>query len=162
MPLTTYSPSPTRQAGNVKITFGPKITNMAAPSLAALTVDGTCAVTQFGTTTDVTMQERQDLCDADAYEWMDRRVRKLDQLVFRADATAQTAILALLAEDAEVGIVVRPYKSSDTALAATDKVWAFNARVAKLDPNPIAVGNDFEWLVDFYDVRRELNAALVA
>ena len=162
MPFTDYKPAPIKQAGNVLIGFGPKCTNRASPSLAVLTVNATCAISQFGTNTDVTMNERQDLCDVDAYEWLDKRVRKLDQLTFRASPTDQTAILALLSEDAEVGIVVRPYVKSTQALAAADKVWTFNAQVGKIDPNPIAVGNDYEWLVDFYKVTRNLNAIMVA
>ena len=72
------------------------------------------------------------------------------------------AVLALLAEDAEVGFFVRPYEDSDTALAVGDKGWAFTARVAKVDPNPIAVGSDYEWTVEFYDVQRSLLAVLAA
>ena len=162
MPFTDYKPAPIKQAGNIIIGFGPKFTDLLSPSLASLTVNGTCAITQFGTTTDVSMQERQDLCDVDAYEWLDKRVRKLDQLTFRADPEQQAAILALLSEDAEVGIVVRPYLPSSDPLAAADKVWSFNAQVAKLDPNPIAVGNDYEWMVDFYKVSRNLSAVIAA
>ena len=162
MPFTDYKPAPIKQAGNIVIGLGAVHSDLSAPSLAALTINGTCAISQFGTTTDISMQERQDLCDKDAYEWLEKRVRKLDQMVFRASADEQTAILALLAEDAEVGIIVRPYIDSDTPLAAADKVWSFNARVAKLDPNPVAVGNDFEWLVGFYGVTRDLAAVLAA
>ena len=162
MPLTVYTATPVKQAGRVKIALAPKFSNLAAPSLAALTIDATCSISQFGSTTDVQMTERQDLCDLDAYEWVDKRIRSLDQMTFRADPVNQTAILALLAEDAEVGILVRPYTLSTAALAATDKVWTFNARVGKLDPNPLAVGNEYEWIVDWYSVTRNLNAVLAA
>lgn len=162
MALTPYSPTPTKQAGNIKILFGPKITSLAAPSLATFTVDATCAISQFGTSTDVTMEERQDLCSSEAYEWLEKRTRKLDQLVFRAKASDEATLLALLAEDAEVGIFVRPQVASATAAATADKGWTFNAKVAKIDPNPIAVGNDFEWMVEFYGVTRSLAAVMVA
>lgn len=162
MALTTYAPAITQQAGFIKLLLGPKITSLAAPSLAAFTIDATCAFSQFDLTTDVSMTERQDFCHKDAYEQLDRRVRKLGQLVFRGHGTDQTAILALLAEDAEIGFFVRPYVDSDTAVVVADKGWAVNARVAKIDPNPLAIGNDYEWIAEFYAVTRNLNAVMAA
>ena len=67
-----------------------------------------------------------------------------------------------MAEDAEVGIFVRPFTASATAAASADKGWSFNARVAKIDPQGIAVGNDFQWLVEVYGVTRSLAATLAA
>ena len=162
MTLTTYGPDPTQQAGFVKIAIGESFASLKAPKLTELIVDATCAITAFGTNTDVSYKERQDLCMKDAKEWLDKRVRKLDPMTIRAAKTQQDAVIALLAEDAQVRFFVRPYDSSDTPLAVGDKGWSFTARVAKLDPTPLAVGNDYEWTVEFYDVNRSLEAALVA
>lgn len=161
-PITLYGPDPTQIAGNVKIALGEKFADILAPKMAELQIDATCAITSFGTTTDPSYKERQDLCMKDAREWLEKRIRKLEPMTIRASKTAEAAVLALLAEDAEVGFFVRPYEDSDTDLTVGDKGWAFTARVAKVDPNPIVVGSDYEWAVEFYDVQRSLLAVLAA
>ncbi len=161
MALTTYAPALTAQAGYFKLLLGPKITNLAAPSLAAFTLDLSCAVHQFGFDMDVSMKTRQDMCKKVGHEEVDQRVKKLTQMIVRANAT-QAELLAAFALDAEVGFFLRPYIDSDTAVAAADKGWTANARVSKLVPNGIQVGNDYEWIAEFYRVDWELNATLAA
>ena len=162
MPLTTVDKARVKQAGNAVIAFGPKFTTLTAPSLATLTQDLTCVVLSFAADTDVSYTETQDLCDADARTELDRRVRTLGPIRIRVNSTNITALKALLAEDAEVGVVVRRFTSATTALAAADKVDAYNAKVAKFEHNEIAVGNEFEATVEFYGVYRERDVALVA
>ena len=162
MPLTTVDKARVKQAGNTVIAFGPKFTTLSTPSLAALTQDLTCVVLSFAADTDVSYTETQDLCDADARTELDRRVRTLGPIRIRVNSTNITALKALLAEDAEVGVVVRRFTSATTALAAADKVDAYNAKVAKFEHNEIAVGNEFEATVEFYGVYRERDVALVA
>lgn len=161
MPLVKITTSaPTKQAGKILVLLGPKITDLATPSLAAFTLDATCIIRGLGLTTDVSMKETQALCQAEATEEIDRRLRRMDALTMWASQADETQIKALLAEDAEVGIFLRPYLPSSTAGAVADKGWAVNARVASFDPNPIAVGNDFEWTTSWYGVQRNLNATL--
>ena len=162
MALTVYKPAGTKQAGNVLVALGPKHTNLKSPSLAAMLLNVTCALGEFATTTDLTMTEVQRLCDPEAKEKVEKRLRKLNQTSLLADKDDEAALLGLLVEDGEVGITVRPYLPSTTDLQVADKVWTFNAKVGSLDPNPIAVGNEFEWLVNWQDVERELAAVVVA
>ena len=162
MPLVTIDKAKVKQAGNTVIAFGPKFTTLTAPSLAVLTTDVTCVVLSFTADTDVSYAETQDLCDTDARTALDRRVRTLGPVRFRVSEAGWTTLKALLAEDAEVGAVVRRFKATTTALAAADVVDAYNAKVAKIVHNEIAVGNEFEVTVEFYDVRAARDVALVA
>lgn len=162
MALTTVDKARVKQAGNTVIAFGPKFTTIGAPSLAALTLDATCVVLSFAADTDVSYTEGQDLCDKDARTNLDRRVRTLGPIRIRVNATSLTTLKALLAEDAEVGLVVRRFTATTTALAAADKVDAYNAKVAKFEHNEVVVGNEFEAVVEFYGVSRATDVALVA
>ena len=162
MPLTTVDKARVKQAGHTVIAFGPKFTTLTAPSLATLTTDVTCVVLSLGADTDVSFETRQDLCDTDARTELEQRVRTFGPVRLRVNETNLTTLKALLAEDAEVGAVVRRFTPTGTALAAADKVDAYNAKVAKIVHNEIAVGNEFEVAVEFYDVRAERDVALVA
>ena len=162
MAFTTVDKARVKQAGNTVIAFGPKIANLAAPSLAPLTLDATCVVLSFAADTDVSYTEGQDLCDKDASTQLDRRVRTLGPIRIRVNGTSITTLKALLAEDAEIGVVVRRFTATTTALAAADKVDAYNAKVAKFEHSEIAVGGEFEATVEFYGVTRATDVAMVA
>lgn len=162
MPLVTVDKARVKQAGNTIIAFGPKFTTLTAPSLAALTHDLTCVVLSFAADTDVSFTESQDLCDKDGKTELDRRIRQLGPIRVRVNGTNLTALKALLAEDAEIGAVVRRFTPTTTALTTTDKVDVYNAKVAKFEHNEIAVGNEFEANVEFYGVSVERDVALVA
>ena len=162
MALTTVDKARVKVAGHTIIAFGPKHTSLSAPSLAALTLDLTCVVLSFAADTDVAYTEGQDLCDTDASTQLERRVRTLGPVRIRVNATNLTSLKALLAEDAEVGVVVRRFTATTTALAVADKVDAFNAKVAKFEHSEIAVGGEFEATVEFYGVTRATDVAMVA
>ena len=167
MPTTTYAPTGTLTAGNLKLLIGAPIANLAAPAIAAFSASGfevQCAMEAFGSTTSVSTAERRKLCDKESKTRISNRQRGLDPITFTGDKTASTALLAMLTEDAKIGIIARPYDAHSGALAAGDKVWAFNATVASVDPAPISTteGEEFAFTVAFSEVTRNLNAAVVA
>ena len=115
--LTTVNKARVKQAGNTVIAFGPKFTTLTAPSLAALTTDVTCIVLSFNADENVTFTETQDLCSKDGTTELDKRTVALGPIRMRISEASWTVIKPLLAKDAEVGVAVRRFKSSDTALA---------------------------------------------
>lgn len=161
MALTTVDKARVKQAGNTVVAFGPKFTTLTAPSLAALTTDVTCVVLSLADGTNASTTETQDLCDKDARTTLDKRVRSLSMRL-RVSKTGWTTLKPLLAEDAELGVVVRRFDPTTTALTAGDKVDAYNAKVLTCEFNEIAVGNEYEVAVEFSDVFRERDVALLA
>lgn len=161
MPLVTVDKARVKQAGNTVVAFGPKFTTLTAPSLAALTTDVTCVVLSLADGTNASTTETQDLCDKDAKTNLDKRVRNLSMRL-RVSKTGWGTLKTMLAEDAEVGVAVRRFDPTTTALAAADKVDAYNAKVLTAEHNEIAVGNEYEITVEFYGVARERDVALLA
>lgn len=162
MALITVDKARVKQAGHAVIAGGPKHTNLAVPSLAALTLDATCVVLSFAADTDVSYTEAQDLCDVDASTGLDKRVRGLGPIRVRVNAASLITLKALFAEDAEVGLVVRRFTPTATPLAVADLVDAYNAKVAKFEHSEIAVGGEFEATIEFYSVTRATDVALKA
>lgn len=161
MPLTVVTDTPIKQAGNIKIVLGPKITNLAAPSLAAFTLDGTCPARELNFDTVASYTEDQSLCEVDAKTQLDKRTHSLT-IRFRVDKANFETLRTLLAWDAEIGVFARFFDPSLTALTAADKGYAWNGKVGKYLLNPIAIGNEYEAVVEFYSVVFEQNAVLVA
>lgn len=162
MVLTTVDKARVKQAGNALIAFGAKHTTLTAPSLASVTLDATCVILSFAADTDVSYKEDQYLCDKDATTALENRVRKLGPVRVRVNAESLPTLTALLAEDAEVGVMVRRFVASKTPLAVSDDVDVYNAKVAKFEHNEIAVGGEFEATVEFYGVARETGVKVVA
>lgn len=162
MPLTVVTDVAVKQAGNVKILFGPKITNLASPSLAAFTVDGTCPIREFNHDVEVSFTEDQSLCQLDATTQLDKRTQKLGPIRFRVNAANRDALKALHAPTADIGVFLRPFTPSATAAAVADKGLAWNAKVAKFVLNPIAIGNEYEVTAEYYAVTHDDNATLAA
>ena len=161
MPLTVVTDVSVKQAGNIKIVLGPKITSLAAPSLAAFTLDATCPAREVNFDTAASYTEDQSLCEVDAKTTLDKRTHSLT-LRFRVNKANYETLRTLLAWDAEIGVFARFFTPSLTALAAADKGYAWNAKVGKYLLNPIAIGNEYEATVEFYEVKFEPNAALAA
>ena len=161
MPLITVDKARVKQAGNTIIAFGPKFTTLAAPSLAALTTDVTCVVLSLNDGTNASTIETQDLSDKDAKTTLDKRVRNLSMRL-RVSKAGWATLKPLLAEDAEVGVAVRRFDPTMTALAVSDKVDAYNAKVLTCEFNEITVGGEYEVAVEFMDVSRERDVALLA
>ena len=161
MPLTVVTDVAVKQAGNIKIVLGPKITSLAAPSLAAFTLDATCPARELNFDTAASYTEDQSLCEVDAKTTLDKRTHSLT-LRFRVNKANFETLRTLLAWDAEIGVFARFFDPSLTALAAADKGYAWNAKVGKYLLNPIAIGNEYEATVEFYEVKFEPNAALAA
>ena len=161
MPLTVVADKAVQQAGNVLILFGPKITTLSAPSLAAFTTDVTCATRQFSLRGEPTFKEDQSYCDVEARQTLEKRVVSLS-MRFRVDSTTYAALKTLFALDAEVGGFHRPFTPTKTAATVGNKGTAFNAKVAGFEFTEGAVGNEWEVDVAFYDVRRDVDAVLAA
>lgn len=161
MALTTVDKARVKHAGNTIIAFGPKFTTLTAPSLAALTTDVTCVVLSLNDGTNASTIETQDLCDKDAKTTLDKRVRNLSMRL-RVSKAGWATLKPLLAEDAEVGVAVRRFDPTTTPLAVSDKVDAYNAKVLTCEFNEIAVGGEYEVAVEFSDVSRERDVALLA
>lgn len=161
MPLTVVTDTPVKQAGNIKIVLGPKITNLSAPSLAAFTLDATCPARELNFDTTASYTEDQSLCEVDAKTSLDKRTHSLT-LRFRVNKANFETLRTLLAWDAEIGTFARFFDPSTTALTAADKGYAWNGKVGKYLLNPVAIGNEYEAVVEFYAVRFEQNAVLVA
>ena len=161
MPLTVVTDVSVKQAGNIKIVLGPKITTLAAPSLATFTLDGSCPARELNFDTTVSYTEDQSLCEVDARTALDKRTHSLT-LRFRVNKSNFETLRTLLAWDAEIGVFARFFDPSTTALAAADKGYAWNGKVGKYLLNPVAIGNEYEAVVEFYDVKFEQNAALAA
>ena len=161
MALTTVTDVSVKQAGNIKIVLGPKIVALGAPSLATFTVDGTCPTRALDFDTAAAYTEDQSLCEVDAKTTLDKRTHSLT-LRFRVNKANFETLRTLLAWDAEIGVFARFFDPSLTALAAANKGYAWNGKVGKYLLNPIAIGNEYEAVVEFYEVKFEQNAALVA
>ena len=161
MPLTVVTDTPVKQAGNIKIVLGPKITSLAAPSLAAFTLDGTCPAREVNFDTTASYTEDQSLCEVDAKTTLDKRTHSLT-IRFRVNKANFEALRTLLAWDAEIGTFARFFDPSTTALAAANKGYSWNGKVGKYLLNPVAIGNEYEAVAEFYAVTFEQNAALVA
>ena len=80
----------------------------------------------------------------------------------RVSKAGWATLKTILAEDAEVGVAVRRFDPTTTALAASDKVDAYNAKVLTCEFNEITVGGEYEVAVEFSDVSRERDVALLA
>ena len=161
MALTTVTDVSVKQAGNIKIVLGPKIVALGAPSLATFTVDGTCPTRALDFDTAASYTEDQSLCEVDAKTILDKRTHSLS-LRFRVDETNYQTLSTLLAWDAEIGVFARFFTPSLTALAASDKGYAWNGKVGKFLLTPVAVGSEYEALVEFYSVAFNPAAVLVA
>ena len=161
MPLTVVTDVSVKQAGNIKIVLGPKITSLAAPSLAAFTLDATCPARELNFDTTASYTEDQSLCEVDARTALDKRTHSLT-MRFRVNKANFETLRTLLALDAEIGVFARFFDPSLTALAAADKGYAWNGKVGKYLLNPVAIGNEYEAIVDIYRVMFEPNAVLAA
>lgn len=160
MALTVVTDVAVKQAGNIKIAFGPKIATLASPSLAALTLDGSCPIREFNHDVNVTFTEDQSLCETDATTQLDKRTPQLGPVRFRVDKANFDTLRTMFAPDAEVGVFARWFDPSLTDLTTGDKGYAWNAKVAKFVLNPVAVGNEYEAIAEFYGVTYNDNAAL--
>ena len=161
MPLTVVTDVSVKQAGNIKIVLGPKITNLAAPSLAAFTLDATCPARELNFDTTASYTEDQSLCEVDAKSTLDKRTHTLT-ITFRVNKANFTTLQTLLALDAEIGVFARWFDPSLTALAVGDKGYAWNGKVGKFLLNPVAIGNEYEATLEMYGVEFSDKAALVA
>ena len=161
MPLTVVTDVAVKQAGNIKIVLGPKIASLIAPSLAAFTLDATCPARELNFDTTASYTEDQSLCEVDAKTALDKRTHSLT-LRFRVNKANFETLRTLLAWDAEIGTFARFFDPSLTALAAADKGYAWNGKVGKYLLNPVAIGNEYEATVEFYEVKFEPNAVLAA
>ena len=166
MSMTTYEPTTMQVAGYVDVAIGAGFANVSAPKLSELSMLVTCAIQGVTSTTNLQTTSQQGLCNKDAYDVLQSRTRTLEQLIFKGDGAASEAtFLALVAEEALVGMFVRPYKQSvkegGTALAASDKGDAYNFKVGSLDRGPVAVGGEWTYVVTPTEVKRSsLNVAL--
>lgn len=161
MPLTTVTDTPVKQAGNIKIAFGPRIPSLDAPSLAALTLDATCAVREVNFDMDASTTEDQSLCDVDAKTALDKRTHSLS-VRFRVSKETFGLIKPQFALDAEVGMFARWFTPSLEPLAAGDEGYSWNGKVLKFLLNPVAIGNEYEAYAEFYAVEFSDSAVLVA
>ena len=161
MPLTVVTDVPVKQAGNIKLTLGPKITSLAAPSLAAFTVDGTCPLRTLNFDTTASLTEDQSMCEVDSKSKLDSRSHTFTA-TFRVNKTNYETLRTLLAWDAEIGVFGRWFDPSLTALAVGDKGYAWNGKVTKFLINPVAIGNEYEATLELYFVAFEPNAVLAA
>ena len=161
MPLTVVTDVAVKQAGNIKIAFGPKIASLIGPSLAAFTLDATCPTRTLDYDTTASYTDDQSLCEVDAKTALDKRTHSLT-LRFRVNKANCETLRTLLAWDAEIGVFARFFDPSLTALAAANKGYAWNGKVGKYLLNPIAIGNEYEATVEFYEVKFEQNAVLAA
>ena len=168
MSITTFSPAIKPVAGYIDVAIGAGFLSVATPKLSELSHLVTCAIIGVTSKTNVAMKSHQDLCSKDATESLDTRTRTLETLVFKGDGAAgEAAFLALVAEDATVGMFVRPFISSiaegGAVLTVGDKGDAFEFKVAALDRGPATVGADWTYEVSAYEVQRSaLNVALIA
>ena len=166
MSMTAYEPTNVQVAGYVDVAIGAGFANVNAPKLSELTMLVTCAIQGVNSTTNLQTTSRQELYNKDAYDVTGSRTRGLEQLIFKGDgATSEAAFLAMVTEDALVGMFVRPYlrsvKEGGTALAVGDKGDAYNFKVGSLDRGPVAVGGEWTYVVTPTEVKRSsLNVAL--
>ena len=161
MPLTVVTDVAVKQAGNIKIAFGPKIASLIGPSLAAFTLDATCPARELNFDTTASYTEDQSMCETDAKTALDKRTHSFS-MRFRVNKANFETLRTLLAWDAEIGVFARFFDPSLTALAAANKGYAWNGKVGKYLLNPIAIGNEYEATVEFYEVAFEPNAVLAA
>lgn len=173
MSATVYSPAGTLTAGNLRIgvVATPWTVNATTGKLsgtAAAANGGTviqCAIETFGSTTNVAYRSRRKLCDKETTEKISTRTRNIDSLTITGDKTAETALLAILKEDAKIGLIARPYGPHTANFAPADTpLWMFNATVASVDPAPVSTadGEEFAYVVSFTDVKRDLAGTLTA
>ena len=163
MSITTFAPALKDVAGYVKVGIGAGFASLAAPKLSEISVDLTAAIVDgVSGTTDVKMKELQLYNSNSATETLDKRTRKLDPITVYGDGSAsETTFLALVDEGDSVGVFIRPYTASGTALAATDKGDAYNAKVASVDRGSANIGDKWSYTITFYEVSRSaLNVAL--
>ena len=113
MPLTVVTDVSVKQAGNLKIILGPKIANLAAPSLAAFTLDASCPARELNFDTTASYTEDQSMCETDAKTTLDKRTHSLT-LRFRVNKANYETLRTLLAWDAEIGVFARFFDPSTT------------------------------------------------
>ena len=172
MSVTSYDPAGTLTAGNLRVVISatPHTVNATTGALSTTKVAANaakavqCAIETFATSTDVAYRQRRKLCDVESTEKVATRTRRLETLTITGDKTNEAAVLAILTEDARIGIIARPYAPHTAPFAAADKVWLFNATVASVDPAPVSTadGEEFGYVVSFTDVERDLQATIPA
>ena len=161
MPLTVVTDVSVKQAGNIKIILGPKITNLAAPSLAAFTLDATCPARELNFDTTASYTEDQSLCETDARTALDKRTHSFS-MRFRVNKANFETLRTQFALDSEQGVFARWFDPSLTPLAVGDKGYAWNGKVGKFLLNPVAIGNEYEATLEMYGVEFSDKAVLVA
>ena len=161
MPLTVVTDVSVKQAGNIKIAFGPKIASLIGPSLAAFTLDATCPTRTLDYDTTASYTDDQSLCEVDAKTTLDKRTHTF-KATFRVNKANFETLRTQFALDSEQGVFARWFDPSLTPLAVGDKGYAWNGKVGKFLLNPVAIGNEYEAVVEFYEVKFAQNAALVA
>ena len=165
MSITSFAPSMVGVGGHVYVGIGAGFASLTAPKLSEISINITAAI-NGGLTgpTDVKMKEIQYYNQTTGQEMVDTRTRKLSKLTLFVDGAAnQTALDALLAEDHSIGIFIRPFTASATALAVGDKGDPYNATIASLVRGGADISDKWTIEVEFAEVTRgALMTALVA
>ena len=161
MPLTVVTDVSVKQAGNIKIAFGPKIASLIGPSLAAFTLDATCPTRTLDYDTTASYTEDQSMCEVDAKTTLDKRTHTF-KATFRVNKANFETLRTQFALDSEQGAFARWFDPSLTPLAVGDKGYAWNGKVGKFLLNPVAIGNEYEATLEMYGVEFSDKAVLVA
>ena len=161
MPLTVVTDVAVKQAGNIKIAFGPKIASLIGPSLAAFTLDATCPTRTLDYDTTASYTDDQSLCEVDAKTTLDKRTHTF-KATFRVNKANFETLRTQFALDSEQGAFARWFDPSPTPLTVGDKGYAWNGKVGKFLLNPVAIGNEYEATLEMYGVEFSDKAVLVA
>lgn len=164
MSITAFAPSATDVAGKVYVGAGAGFASVTGPKLSEISMNLTAGIVGgFGGTTDVTMKEFQLYSEATSSETVDKVTRKLDSLTVYSDGSNDSAFLTLFAEGNSVGLFLRPFTASGTALAAAQKGDAYNAKVASVARGSAQIGDKWTYVVTFSEITRSaLNVALAS
>lgn len=164
MSITSFAPGSVGVAGHVLVAIGAGFANVNAPKLSELSLNITASIVNgvSGGTT-VKTKETQLYSETAGKETLDTRTRTLGTITMYVDGTtSQTALDALIGEDKLVGMFVRPFTASGTALAVGDKGDPYNFKVARYDRGSANIGD--KWTIEIEPievVRGTLGVALV-
>ena len=164
MSITSFAPAQRDVAGFVTVTIGAGFANVAAPKLSELSLTITAAIDGgVSPKMDVKTKSIQLYSEATSREVYESQTLSMPEITVFTDGTSDTAFRALVDDGKTVGMIIRPYTASATAVAVGDKVDAYLFTVHGMSRASAGIGDKWRYTFQPTDATRSaLGVALVA
>lgn len=160
MALTKWNPSTQISRGNVSVGVAPAVADIEAPTLAELGT-GTgleCAIQTFNGTSSTDSESIDWLCDPASEQLPGSTTHSIDDLVIKTTGQEDDDLVSSLAIGDVVYIWRRDGLDKDTALAADQMVWVWQAIITSIDP--LEANNTFIGITAHITVKKRSQTAV--